>query len=171
MDINRPEKWCIVSSSVALCKLFWKVETFVDVNSLKNQVWQLWRCSLQKVSYPMWVPSWLCVLNVCLLPKVILAVRTWAVWRRNKIVGAGLAAITLGNLVAQSIFTTDTVRAMILSCTFWSYLCVFFSNIIYSRSFYVRKPSRSRPSRGMFFPKSHRRILAAKLRCIDCGWS
>lgn len=44
------------------------------------------------------------------LAEVILAIRTWAIWHGNKTVGFGLAAITLGNLIAQCIFTADNTR-------------------------------------------------------------
>jgi len=46
------------------------------------------------------------------LAEVILAIRTWAVWKRSKVVFAILAFILVGNLVVQCVFTSLLTRNM-----------------------------------------------------------
>ena len=49
-------------------------------------------------------------------PQVVLAIRTWAVWNGNKVVGIGLVVVTLVNLVLQC---TSTVKpSRIIECAF-----------------------------------------------------
>jgi hypothetical protein len=44
--------------------------------------------------------------------QVILAIRTWAVWQRSKVVFAILAFVLFGNLVVQCVFTGLLTRYM-----------------------------------------------------------
>jgi len=46
------------------------------------------------------------------LAEVILAIRTWAVWQRSKVVFAILAFVLFGNLVVQCVFTGLLTRYM-----------------------------------------------------------
>ena len=50
--------------------------------------------ALQVVSVPLY-------LTTLLVLQVILAIRTWAVWGRNKIIGAGLAVLTFAYFCTQ----------------------------------------------------------------------
>jgi len=62
-----------------------------------------------KMTYP--VTVWLVILKL-ILAEVILAVRTWAIWRRNRIVGVSLAALTIANLVVQCIMANSFVNSL-----------------------------------------------------------
>jgi len=55
-----------------------------------------------RLSYP--AALWLVALKMS-LAEVILAIRTWAVWNRNKVVCVILTITMLGNLVVQCFFT------------------------------------------------------------------
>jgi len=55
---------------------------------------------------------WLVTLKMA-LAEVILALRTWAVWERSKVVFALLASIMFGNRVVQCVFTGLLTRHMI----------------------------------------------------------
>jgi len=51
---------------------------------------------------------WIATLKM-FLAEVVLAIRTWAVWHRNRAVGIGLAALTIGNLITQCVINGITL--------------------------------------------------------------
>jgi len=48
------------------------------------------------------VQIWFLVMGI-FLSEAVLAIRTWAIWNQNKVVGIGLTALTVGHLAVQSI--------------------------------------------------------------------
>jgi len=66
--------------------------------------------------------------------EVVLAIRTWAVWRTNKFIGIGLAVMTLLDLVLQCIVLNKYVGSY--GCTFIPLAPL--DNIIYSHYFLCR---------------------------------
>jgi len=48
------------------------------------------------------VQTWFLLMGI-FVSEVILAVRTWAVWRQNKFIGFGLSALTIAHLVVQCV--------------------------------------------------------------------
>jgi hypothetical protein len=42
--------------------------------------------------------------------EATLSIRTWAIFRRNKVVGTGLAALNIGHLVVQCVFVNDVLK-------------------------------------------------------------
>jgi len=55
--------------------------------------------------------TWLVILQI-FFSEVILSIRTWAIWNRNKVVGIGLAAITITHLVFQCILTSSFAHSL-----------------------------------------------------------
>jgi len=45
--------------------------------------------------------------------EAILAIRTWAVWGRNRSVGVFLAILMLGNLISQCVIVNKFMRSLI----------------------------------------------------------
>jgi len=76
---------------------------------LHNQLFYDVPESTCKVTWP--VAAWLLVWKM-IFAEAVLAIRTWAVWRRNKVVGAVLAAVTVGNIVAQCILVVRFINSM-----------------------------------------------------------
>ena len=50
--------------------------------------------------------------NVFSLFEVILGIRTWAVWNRNKLIGVGLAILIIAVFVLQCIYINQFVHSM-----------------------------------------------------------
>lgn len=62
-----------------------------------------------RVTFP--VSVWLLASQIC-LAEAILAIRTWAIWRRNKVIGIGLGFLTAANIVTQCVMLNKFVKSM-----------------------------------------------------------
>jgi len=62
-----------------------------------------------RISYP--VSTWM-ILVALYLAEVVIVIRTWAVWHRNKIIGLGLGAIMIANIIFSCVITNRFIKSM-----------------------------------------------------------
>jgi len=76
--------------------------------------------------------------------KVVLCIRTWAVWRRDKVIGIGLTVIVLAFMIVHSILVAGYIQPM--RCTSLG-LC---SMIVFNTTAGVDSPPLYSGFRGCF---------------------
>ena len=63
----------------------------------------------------------------CNLPsKVVIVIRTWAVWHRNRVIGLGLGAIMIANLIFSCVITNRFIKSM--ECALIGFHCSKFND-------------------------------------------
>jgi len=82
---------------------------FVDMLFvLYNQIYPDISAEKCEVTFP--ASAWLLLFQL-VLAETVLGIRTWAVWRRDRTVGIGLAALMLANLVVQCIMANIFIKS------------------------------------------------------------
>jgi hypothetical protein len=93
------------------------------------------------------------IAKICSFVEVILSMRTWAVWNRNKMVGILLAVSIIASSVAECILLNNFVQG--LECAFSSLLY----GTIFDSFVYLDAPPPYPGFRGCFIAKSDRSSL------------
>jgi len=77
--------------------------------ALHNQTFLNLTPEICNVTYP--VKVWFTMLQM-IFAEIILAIRTWAVWNRNKLVGVGLTALIIASLVLQCVVLNGFINSL-----------------------------------------------------------
>jgi len=101
--------------------------------------------------------------------EAVLAIRTWAMWCRNRVVGIVLAVLTLANLIVQCIIMTDLIRSIKCMSLNLGYMTFFNPTV------YIDVPPPYLGFRGCFLgSKSNKRLESswasfASLCVVEAG--